>query len=155
MDVRLTKRKYWDTYFKRECILMDMVEVNFKFDIRAVAMNDTFSKLWPRIIWYIETLFWTWRQQVNSMRIMKLFNVTAHKTAICTAEVNLPWKWGQYNLQPVHTNRPTLLITPQNVLKFRTWLLYNLTFCWPCIMQWFLVIVQLDAQIFFNVFIYL
>ena len=31
----------------------------------------------------------------------------------------------------------------------------NLTFCWPCIMQWFLVIVQLDAQILFNVFIYL
>ena len=30
-----------------------------------------------------------------------------------------------------------------------------LTFCWPCIMQWFLVIVQLDAQILFNVFIYL
>ena len=31
----------------------------------------------------------------------------------------------------------------------------HLTFCWPCIMQWFLVIVQLDAQILFNVFIYL
>ena len=31
----------------------------------------------------------------------------------------------------------------------------NLTFCWPCIMQWFLIIVQLDAQILFNVFIYL
>ena len=30
-----------------------------------------------------------------------------------------------------------------------------LTFCWPCIMQWFLTIVQLDAQILFNVFIYL
>ena len=32
---------------------------------------------------------------------------------------------------------------------------YFLTFCWPCIMQWFLVIVQIDAQILFNVFIYL
>ena len=32
---------------------------------------------------------------------------------------------------------------------------FFLTFCWPCIMQWFLVIVQLDAQILFNVFIYL
>ena len=31
----------------------------------------------------------------------------------------------------------------------------SLTFCWPCIIQWFLVIVQLDAQISFNVFIYL
>jgi len=31
----------------------------------------------------------------------------------------------------------------------------HLTFCWPCIMQWFLVIVQLDAQIPLNVFIYL
>ena len=30
-----------------------------------------------------------------------------------------------------------------------------LTFCWPCIMQWFLVIVQLDAQIPFNIFIYI
>ena len=30
----------------------------------------------------------------------------------------------------------------------------NLTFCWPCIMQWFLVIVQLDAQIPSNIFIY-
>ena len=30
-----------------------------------------------------------------------------------------------------------------------------LTFCWPCVMQWFLIIVQLDAQILFNVFIYL
>ena len=33
--------------------------------------------------------------------------------------------------------------------------LFYLTFCWPCIMQWFLAIVQLDAQIIFNVFIYL
>ena len=33
--------------------------------------------------------------------------------------------------------------------------LRSLTFCWPCIMQWFLVIFQLDAQIHFNVFIYL
>ena len=32
---------------------------------------------------------------------------------------------------------------------------FSLTFCWPCIKQWFLVIVQLDAQILFNVFIYL
>ena len=31
----------------------------------------------------------------------------------------------------------------------------RLTFCWPCIMQWFLVIVQLSAQFLFNVFIYL
>ena len=31
----------------------------------------------------------------------------------------------------------------------------NITFCWPCIMQWFLVIVQHDAQILFNVSIYL
>jgi len=25
--------------------------------------------------------------------------------------------------------------------------IHVLTFCWPCIMQWFLVIVQLDAQV--------
>ena len=31
---------------------------------------------------------------------------------------------------------------------------HNLTFCWPRIMQWFLVIVQLDVQIPFNIFIY-
>ena len=30
----------------------------------------------------------------------------------------------------------------------------NLTFFLPCIMQWFLLIVQLDAQIPFNIFIY-
>ena len=30
----------------------------------------------------------------------------------------------------------------------------NLSFCWPCIMQWFLVSNQLDAQILSNVFIY-
>ena len=38
-------------------------------------------------------------------------------------------------------------------LIIRNW--NNLTFCWPCIMQWFLIIAQLDAQILFNVFIYL
>ena len=32
--------------------------------------------------------------------------------------------------------------------------LWYSTFCWPCIMQWFFVIVQLDTQILFNVFIY-
>jgi len=30
-----------------------------------------------------------------------------------------------------------------------------LTICWPCIIQWFLVTEQVDAQILFNVFIYL
>ena len=31
-------------------------------------------------------------------------------------------------------------------------ILFYLTFCWPCIMQWFLVIAQLDAQSLFNIF---
>ena len=124
MDVRLYKRNTEIHASKGERILMDMFEVNFKFDITEVTVNDTFSKLWPCIIWYIEALFWKWRQKVHSIIIMKLLNVTAHKTAICTAEVNLPWKWGQYILQPVSTNRPTWLITPQNVLKFRVWLQY-------------------------------
>ena len=38
--------------------------------------------------------------------------------------------------------------------KNKTENLTFLTFCWPCIMRRFLVIVQLDAQIPFNIFIY-
>jgi hypothetical protein len=45
MDVRLTKRNADIHASKRERILIDMFEANFKFDIREVAMNDTSSKL--------------------------------------------------------------------------------------------------------------
>ena len=42
-----------------------------------------------------------------------------------------------------------------NCLVSNPYSLQNLTFRWPCIMQWFLANFQLDAQILFNVFIYL
>ena len=51
----------------------------------------------------------------------------------CTVRIVTPTRWGSGN--------------DSDLIK--------LTFRWPCIMQWFLVIVQLDAQILFNVFIYL
>jgi len=45
MDVRLYKRNTEIHASKGERILMDMFEVNFKFDITEVTVNDTFSKL--------------------------------------------------------------------------------------------------------------
>ena len=47
---------------------------------------------------------------------------------------------------------PVLTISWDGVIE--CYHLHGLTFCWQCIMQWFLSIVQLDAQILFNVFIY-
>ena len=45
MDVRLNNRNTQILASKGERILMGMFEVNFKFDITEVAMNNTSSKL--------------------------------------------------------------------------------------------------------------
>jgi len=96
-----------------------------------------------------------WHNRTNCIKIKKKtieWSVFIKETERVYSAVRVrPFKWNGLRSARKGLKQNFFLADACNF----QWTTTLLTFCWPCIMQWFLVIVQLDAQILFNIFIYL
>ena len=88
--------------------------------------------------------------QAVSPPIIRSSRTVHTASGMCQACSLLPLTWVSWNFS---SNSPTLAVAASELGIYPMLCVKNVTFCWPCIMYWFLVNDQRDAQILFYVFI--